>query len=143
MVSSWMTPAKRPCQGPSACKPPPEQGHPMNLVGLALRNLRRRPMRTSLSIVGIALAVGSALALIALSRSIEDSTRKGLDEQGAALLVTQRNASDLFGGFLPQNLEARIAEISGVAHVGGELLMFAPSDGDHQVLTAGWANSGY
>ena len=28
----------------------------MNLVGLALRNLRRRPVRTGLSILGIGLA---------------------------------------------------------------------------------------
>ena len=33
----------------------------MNLVGLALRNLRRRPVRTGLSILGIALAVGARL----------------------------------------------------------------------------------
>ena len=32
----------------------------MNLVGLALRNLKRRPIRTCLSILGIGLAVGSA-----------------------------------------------------------------------------------
>ena len=54
----------------------------MNLVGLALRNLKRRPIRTCLSILGIGLAVGSALALIALSRSIQDSTREGMDEIG-------------------------------------------------------------
>ena len=43
----------------------------MNLVGLALRNLRRRPIRTCLSILGVGLAVGSALALIALSRRLK------------------------------------------------------------------------
>src|SRR5450631_2601673 len=57
-------------------------GRNMNLVGLALRNLKRRPVRTGLSILGIGLAVGSALALISLSRSIKDSTRAGLDEMG-------------------------------------------------------------
>ena len=40
-------------------------GRVMNMSGLALRNLRRRPIRTGLSILGIALAVGSALALTA------------------------------------------------------------------------------
>ena len=61
----------------------------MNLAGLAWRNLRRRPIRTALSILGIALAVGSALALLALSRSIQDATRDGMDEisLGASTLV--------------------------------------------------------
>ena len=62
----------------------------MNLVGLALRNLKRRPVRTSLSILGIGLAVGSALALISLSHSIRDSTREGLDENGDDLVVMQK-----------------------------------------------------
>src|ERR1700731_4703623 len=109
MVSSWMTPARRPpCREPSGCKPPPEQGHLMNLIGLALRNLRRRPIRTSLSILGIGLAVGSALALIALSRSIQDSTRDGMDELGDDLVVMQKGASDIFGGFIPEPTVGRI-----------------------------------
>jgi hypothetical protein len=41
----------------------------MNLVTLATHNLKRRPIRTGLSILGIGLAVGGALALISLSHS--------------------------------------------------------------------------
>src|SRR4029077_7934740 len=70
---------------------------PMNIVGFAFRNLQRRLVRTSLSIVSIGLAVGSALALIAISRSIEEGTRDGMDEIGDDVIVTQRGASDLFG----------------------------------------------
>jgi putative ABC transport system permease protein len=110
----------------------------MNLVGLALRNLRRRPTRTTLSIVGVALAVGSALALVALSHAIQDSTRESLDEHGADLAVTQRGAPDIFGGFLSEDMEDRIAAVPGVARVAGELVLFAPSEGDRHVLASGW-----
>ncbi len=115
----------------------------MNLVGLAMRNLRRRPMRTSLSIIGVALAVGSALALVALSRSIQDSTREGMDEMGDDLAVTQRGASDLFGGFLPENLDERISRVPGVVRVSGELFLFAPSEQDRHVLALGWPEASY
>jgi putative ABC transport system permease protein len=115
----------------------------MNLVGLALRNLRRRPLRTSLSIAGIALAVGSALALLALSRSIEDSTREGLAELGNDLVVAQRGATDLFGGFLPEGLQARIAGIPDVVRVTGELFLFAASERNRQVLVSGWPETSY
>ena len=115
----------------------------MNLVGLALRNLRRRPIRTGLSVLGIGLAVGSALALIALSRSIKDSTREGLNEMGDDLVVMQKGASDIFGGFIPEQTIERVAALPGVARVSGELLMFAPSVNDRSVLTQGWPDTSY
>jgi len=113
----------------------------MNLTGLALRNLGRRPIRTGLSILGIGLAVGSALALISLSRSIKDSTRAGLDEMGDDLVVMQKGASDIFGGFIPEQAIERVAAIAGVARASGELLMFAPGAGDRSLLTQGWSDA--
>jgi putative ABC transport system permease protein len=110
----------------------------VNLAGLAMRNLRRRPTRSALSIIGVALAVGSALALVALSYSIQDSTRESLDEHGADLAVTQRGAPDIFGGFLPEGVGAEIAAVPGVARVTGELVLFAPSENDRHVLASGW-----
>jgi len=115
----------------------------MNLVGLAIRNLRRRPIRSALSIFSIAVAIGCALALIAITRSIEDSTREGMDEIGDDVIVTQRGATDLFGGFLPQSISERIALIPGINRASGELLMFAPSEKDRHVLAVGWPEGSY
>jgi putative ABC transport system permease protein len=112
----------------------------MNLAGLAMRNLRRRPMRTALTIIGIALAVGSALALVDLSQSIEASTRESIDELGTDLSVTQKGAPDLFGGFLSEELAGPLSKIPGVARVAGELFLFAPSENDRQVLVSGWTD---
>ena len=115
----------------------------MNLAGLAFRNLRRRPVRTALSILGIALAVGGALALLALSRSIQDATREGMDEIGDDLAVTQRGASDIFGGFLAADTEGKVARVPGVVRASGEMFMFAPSEHNRQVLTLGWPDTSY
>src|SRR6516165_5393831 len=115
----------------------------MNLVGLALRNLKRRPIRTCLSILGIGLAVGSALALIALSRSIQDSTREGMDEIGDDLVVMQKGSSDIFGGFIPEETVDRIAALPGIVRVSGELVTFAPSGSANNVLTLGWPDASY
>jgi hypothetical protein len=61
----------------------------------------------------IGLAVGAALALVAISRSIETNTQEGMDEIGGDVIVTQRGASDIFGGFLsePQLRSWRIEEV--------------------------------
>lgn len=115
----------------------------MNLVGLAARNLRRRPVRSLLSILSIAIAIGCALALFAITRSIEDSTREGMNEIGDDIIVTQRGATDLFGGFLPQTISDAIGHIPGIARVSGELLMFAPSEKSRHVLAVGWPEDSY
>src|SRR5258707_13558093 len=91
----------------------------MIVVSLAFRNLKRRPVRTCLSVLGIALAVGSALAVTALSRSIQDSTREGMAEIGGDLVVMQKGASDIFGGFIPEAAVERISAIPRVAAVSG------------------------
>ena len=114
----------------------------MNLVGYAIRNLRQRAIRTSLSIFSIGLAIGGALALISISRSIEDSTRESMAEIGDDVMVTQRGAADLFGGFVPQQITDQIARIPGVARVSPELVLFAPSERSRHVLVAGWPIAG-
>src|SRR5258708_5172254 len=68
----------------------------MTLALLAYRNLLRRPTRTLLLVSGIALAVATALALLALSRGIERSTADSARERGADLSVLQRDDSDIF-----------------------------------------------
>lgn len=115
----------------------------MNLFQLALRNLRRRPMRTSLAVLGVALAVGSAIALLGLSRSIEDSVRQGVDERGVDLAITEKGSSDLFSGVLPQELDAKLKRIPGVTGVAGEFLTFAPTGDGHQILISGWTRDSY
>src|SRR5215831_11565017 len=115
----------------------------MNLVSLAFRNLRRRPVRTLLSVLGIGLAVGSALALMALSRSIRDSAREGMDEIGGDIIVMQKGASDIFGGFIPEATVERIAAIRGVVRVAGSLVTLAPSGAATSVLSFGWPDASY
>jgi len=51
--------------------------------------------------------------------------------------VTQRHASDIFAGIVPDEMEQRIAAVTGVKGVAGELAMFAPVEKDHQLLGAG------
>ena len=114
----------------------------MNLVTLAMHNLKRRPIRTGLSILGVGLAVGSALALISLSHSIQGSAREGMDEMGDDLVVMQKGASDVFGGFIPEQTVGLVAATPGVTRVSGEMALFAPS-GAKAVLTLGWPDGSY
>jgi len=115
----------------------------MNLAMLAYRNLLRRPARTGLLVFSIAIAFATALSLLALSRGIETTTSEGAQERGADLTVSQVDASDIFSGFVPQELGAKIAATPGVLGISGELVMFAPVDDERQVLTIGMAADSY
>ena len=115
----------------------------MNLFSLALRNLRQRPVRTGLAVLGIAVAVGSALAFLALSRSVQAGVRESLDEIGGDLILMPKNVSAIFGGFIPASVLDRIGAISGVARVSGALIAFAPSGADDGALTFGWPGGSY
>jgi putative ABC transport system permease protein len=113
----------------------------MNLLSLALRHLKRRPVRTCLSVLGVGLAVGGALALMSFSRSIQDGTREGIDEIGSDLIVMHKGASDIFGSLIPEWTVERIAAISGVVRVSGVLVAFAPSGVANHVVTFGWPDA--
>ena len=115
----------------------------MTLAELALRNLQRRPLRSVLSAFGIGLAVASAIALVALSRSVTGSVQASVDERGADLTIMQRGAADLFGGFLPAGLGQRIARVPGVTGVAPELVMFAPSEHNREIIVTGWPQTSF
>jgi putative ABC transport system permease protein len=112
----------------------------MNLLTLALRHLRRRPGRTGLCVIGIAVAVGVALALVSLTRSVQDGARAGLDEIGGDLIVMSNNAPTLSSGFIPDSTLARIGAVPGVTQISGTLVAFAPSGNAGNVLTFGWSD---
>jgi putative ABC transport system permease protein len=62
---------------------------------------------------------------------------------GDDLVVMQKGASDIFGGFIPEQTIERVASIPGVARASGELFMFAPSADDGTVLAQGWPDASY
>ncbi len=113
----------------------------MTLTKFAYSNLLRRPARTLLTVLGIALAIGTAVALLALGRGIYDSLGEGFTERSSELLVTPRNVVDITAMRLPETLGAGLAAIEGVADVSSELYVFtSTAEGDH-VAVAGVSDS--
>ncbi len=111
---------------------------PMNLFTLALHNLRQRPVRTGLTVLGIGVAVGIALSLLALARGIQESVRDGFAEIGGDLVVIPKDASSLLSGFIPENTLAAISAVPGVARISGALIAFAPNSAAGGLLALGW-----
>jgi hypothetical protein len=89
----------------------------LNLITLALRNLRRRATRTIIVSLSVGLAVASALSLVALADSIKRSVGEGADERGADLTFFSRNASDIFSGFIAEDMKDKLSLIHGIQAV--------------------------
>jgi putative ABC transport system permease protein len=111
----------------------------MTMAGLAYSNLSRRAARTFLTILGIALAVGTAVALLALGRGILEGVSSGLNEMGTELIVGPRKSTDILSARLPEAMGAEIGAIDGVAQVSGELYAFAVGGDNQHLLVAGWS----
>ena len=111
----------------------------MNHLELAYRNLKRRRARSILTILGVAFAVGSFITLYGLSRSVHENVERSFDEHGTDLTVKRRGIAEPFGGTIPEELIPEIAKIPGVEDVAGQLLTFAATDNDDNVLASGWS----
>jgi putative ABC transport system permease protein len=111
----------------------------VNHLELAFRNLKRRPARSILTALGVALAVGSFITLYGLSRSVQENVQQSFEERGTDLTVRRRGIAEPFGGTMPQSIIPEIAKIPGIAAVSGQLLSFAATDNDDHVIAFGWA----
>ncbi|WP_444856572.1 ABC transporter permease [Sphingosinicella sp.] len=109
----------------------------MRWLGLVARNLLRRPGRAAFTLLGVALAVASYVALTGLARGMIEGAGASHDERGVDLIVTHRGMVDMFAGSLPDSLAAAIGSQPGVAEVAAELDT-ALELGDGQAVVAGW-----
>jgi putative ABC transport system permease protein len=88
---------------------------------LPARNLARHRMRSILTALGIAIAVGGMIALVGLSQGLERSWVLWLKDKGTHILALQKGSIDLLTASLDEKLAARIAAQPGVANVMGGL----------------------
>jgi putative ABC transport system permease protein len=65
----------------------------MTFFTVVIRGLRRRPVRTGLTIVGIAIGIAAVVALVGISRGFESSWDTGMKSRGTDIVVSSmRNA---------------------------------------------------
>ncbi len=63
----------------------------MKLYHIGLKNLKRRRVRTALTILGLALAVAIEVALTGITKSLESDFSRKLDEYGANILILPKS----------------------------------------------------
>ena len=123
------------------------------LVGFIAQNLTRRPARTLLTAVGIAVGVAAIVALLAVTAGLNDSAASLIHIGKADLGLFQRDAADPTTSVIPASLARRVEArpdvrhatpllliVEGVAHDPGAIAFGADPHGfvfKRLVLTAG------
>jgi putative ABC transport system permease protein len=86
----------------------------MTFLVVVARGLLRRPVRTGLTLVGIAIGIAAVVALVGLSRGFESSWSKGMKSRGTDIVVNTMGSS-----LTPKPFDAavrdRIVALPGIA----------------------------
>ena len=117
----------------------------MRFTAFLLKNLLRRKVRSLLTTLAIALAVGTQVTLLGISDNFEESLTKLFAKRGVGLVVVDRNQPMQLGSSLDEKMADKIADIPGVQAVDyglSELISMhkGPADGGTEINTIiqGW-----
>ncbi len=114
----------------------------MHFSTFILKNVLRRPVRSVLTCLGVALAVGAVVALVGISRGFEQSFLEIYEGRGVDLIVQRAGVTNPMTSSLDERVGEQIAELPGVARVTGglaEVAYFDEADPPMDVIIQGWA----
>jgi len=115
----------------------------MRFLGIALRNLASRPVRSGLTALGVAVAVASFIALVGTARGFEAAWVHSLSERGTHMVVSRRGTVAFLAASIDESVAGELRQIDGVEAVAGELGDLAVVDPGHTVLAVGWSRADY
>jgi putative ABC transport system permease protein len=111
----------------------------MHFFNMPLRNLSGRPMRSSLSALGVALAVASFITLLGLARGIEHAWITTLIERDTHVMVMRKGAVEILTASIDEQAAQELRQIAGVRDVAGEMIDLVALGPNQPVLVTGWA----
>src|SRR5262245_59361006 len=91
----------------------------MYFYSFILKNLTRRPVRTVLTALGLAVAVGSMIALLALKNNVEDAATRAFNLRGVDLVVSQAGKTSQLNSDFSENLVEQARNLPGVSKEAG------------------------
>ena len=111
--------------------------HPVTWAGLVAKNLLRRPVRTLLTALGVALGVGLIVAMLSISagarRTAGDLVHVGRSDFG----LFQSGVSDATRSVLPARLQPKVDADPGVAQSARIFLLVTTVNGKESSLVFG------
>lgn len=113
---------------------------------IVLKNLWRRPVRSVLTLVGVAVAVGTTIALLSVSEGLREQTLESLEGRGIDLVILEQGVVDQLNSELDEGLVPLLAALPEVREVGPTLTDLGafptPDDNTLNAVIQGWVPEG-
>lgn len=113
----------------------------MTWVGLVVKNLLRRPVRTALTAAGVAIGVGLIVALLSITTGVERTADELIHVGRADFGLFQEGASDLTRSLLPESLARKVGRDRGVDEVARVFLRVGRVHNQKSFLLFGYVAS--
>ncbi len=113
----------------------------MHFLIFIAKNLLRRPSRTALTTIGVAVAVGTTIALLGITEGFETAMTRSFENKGTDIIVTADGVIDHLTSDLNAGLQPKIEAIPGVQKVAAgllEVVNYSAETTDLTVLLQGW-----
>lgn len=94
----------------------------MRFRTLIIRNLLRRGVRSSLTVLGLAIGIAAVVALLGIAWGFEQSFLEIYKAKGIDLVVVRAGVSDRLTSNLDESLGVRLRSIPGVRQVAASLM---------------------
>ncbi len=94
----------------------------MTFLGFLFKNLLHRKARTLLTVLGVAVAMATLVALRGVAHGFESSFLENFERRNADLIVSAAGVTDQLRSDLDERIGPQIAQIEGVARVMPGLL---------------------
>ncbi len=117
----------------------------MRFSTFIFRNVLRRPVRSTLTMTGMALAVTFVVVLVGLANGLSKSMLKLYVDRGVSLIVTNKGSLNPLSGTLPAKLATAIEKVDGVSATCAGLVDFQNIEdfGQEPVGIQGWPPGNY
>lgn len=115
----------------------------MQFTALAAKNLLRRKMRTFFTLLGISSAVAAFIALVGMSRGLENAWTHALLERETHLFAVPRGVVDILSSSIDESVVEKMGVIDGVVAVSGELADMVDLNTGEMIIVAGWPPESY
>jgi putative ABC transport system permease protein len=112
----------------------------MRFYSFVFKNVVRRRVRSTLTVIGMAVAVGAVVALVGVSNGTERSFKEIYKRQNIAIIVEQRGNKQRLTSVLDEKLGDKIAKIPGVTQVSPGLVEYGELEelGVEAAILNGW-----
>jgi putative ABC transport system permease protein len=115
----------------------------MKFLNIPFRNLKRRRLRTLFTIIGISIAISSAVLLISMSRGIEKAWVNSLTERNVHILGLGSETIEILTSTLDENLKTELKNVPGIRNVSGELVNLVGLKNGFHAIQRGWAKNSF